>query len=140
MTVTRSNLSVMQISIADIAQLVRGELVGDGKLLVSGFSGIKEAKKNELTFLANPKYEPLLQDTQAGVILVPRQISCPGKSLIRVDNPSLSFTQVISHLLKDALEYKPQGIHPTAVVASGAKLAPDVVVGAHTVIEAGAVI
>ncbi len=79
-------------------------------------------------------------DTQAGVILVPRQISCPGKTLIRVDNPSLSFTQVVNHLLKDAPDYKPHGIHPTAVIAPGAKLAPGVAVGAHTVIEDGAVI
>jgi UDP-3-O-[3-hydroxymyristoyl] glucosamine N-acyltransferase len=130
----------MQISVADIAHLVKGELIGDGKLLVSGFSGIKEAKKNELTFLSNPKYEPLLLDTQAGAILVPRQISCPGKILIRVDNPSLSFTEVVNHLLKDAPDYKPQGIHPTAIIAPGARLGPGVVVGAHTVIEDGAVI
>ena len=97
-------------------------------------------KKNELTFLSNPKYESLLLDTQAGVILVPRQMACPGKTLIRVDNPSLSFTQVVNHLLKDAPDYKPRGIHPTAVIAPGAKLSPGVAVGAHTVIEDGAVI
>src|SRR5271170_4868656 len=130
MTVIRSNPSVMQISVSDIARLVKGELVGDGAILVSGFSGIKEAKENELTFLSNPKYEPLLGDSQAGCILVPRQISCPGKTLIRVDNPSLSFTQVINHLLKDAPDYKPRGIHPTAVIAPGAKLAAGVAVGA----------
>jgi UDP-3-O-[3-hydroxymyristoyl] glucosamine N-acyltransferase len=130
----------MRLSVADIAQLVKGELIGDGTILVSGFSGIKEAKKNELTFLSNSKYEPLLTLTQAGVILVPRQISCPGKTLIRVDNPSLSFTQVVDHFLKDAPSYKPHGIHPTAVIARGAKLAPGVAVGAHTVIEDGAVI
>jgi UDP-3-O-[3-hydroxymyristoyl] glucosamine N-acyltransferase len=140
MTVPRSNLTATSISAADIAQLVQGELVGEGGLLVSGFSGIKEAKKNELTFLSNPKYEPLLLDTQAGVILVPRQTACPGKTLIRVDNPSLSFTQVVNHLLKGAPDYKPRGIHPTAVIAPGAKIARDVAVGAYTVIEDGAVI
>jgi len=140
MTVTRSNSSVTRISAADIAQLVKGELTGDGGLLISGFSGIKEAKKNELTFLGNPKYEPLLLDTQAGVILVPRQITCPGKTFIKVDNPSLAFTQVVNHLLKDGPEYKPCGIHPTAVISPGAKLARDVAVGAHTVIEDGATI
>lgn len=129
-----------RISVSDIAQLVKGELIGDGGLLVSGFSGIKEAKKNELTFLSNPKYEPLLLGTQACVILVPRQISCPGKTLIRVDNPSLSFIEVVNFFLKEAPDCKPRGIHPTAVIAPGAKLAPDVAVGAHTVIEDGAVI
>jgi len=133
-------LSVIRISVADIARLVKGESVGDGGRIISGFSGIKEAKENELTFLGNPKYEPLLGDTQAGVILVPRQISCPGKTLIRVDSPSISFAQVINHLLKDAPDHKPHGIHPTAVVAPGARLAPGVAVGAHTVIEDGAVI
>ena len=130
----------MQISVADIAKLVKGELIGDGELLVNGFSGIKEAKKNELTFLSNSKYEPLLADTQAGVTLVPRQISCPGKTLIRVDNPSLSFTQVVNYFLKDAPDYKPRGIHPTAVIAPGAKLGVGVAVGAHTVIEDGAIV
>ena len=140
MTVIKSNLTAVSISAADIAQLVKGELIGDGGLLISGLSGIKEAKKNELTFLSNLKYEPLLLNTQAGVILVPRQIFCPGKTLIRVDNPSLSFTQVVNYLLKDAPDYKPRGIHPTAVIAPGAKIARDVAVGAYTVIEDGAVI
>ena len=139
MTVTRSNPSV-KISVADIVQLVNGELIGDGGILLSGFSGIKEAKKDDLTFLANPKYEPLLKDTQAGVILVPRQISCPGKTLIRVDNPSLSFTQVVNYLLKDAPDYKPHGIHPTAVIAPGAKIATGAAIGAHTIIEDGAIV
>ena len=48
MTVTRSNLSATQISTASIAQLVKGELIGDGGVIVSGFSGIKEAKKNKI--------------------------------------------------------------------------------------------
>src|SRR5208283_3447007 len=135
-----SDLSVVRIRVADIAKLVNGEVIGDGNLAVSGFSGIKEAKKNDLTFLSNPKYEPLLLDTQAAAILVPRQIACPGKTVIRVDNPSLSFIQVVNHLLKGAPDYKPRGIHPTAVIAPGAKLARDVAVGAHTIIEDGAVI
>lgn len=140
MTVTRSNLTSTPISVADIAQLVKGELIGGGAALISGFSGIKEAKKNELTFLSNPKYEPLLERTQAGAILVPRQTACPGKTLIRVNNPSLAFTEAVNHFLKGVPDYKPRGIHPTAVIAPGAKLARDVAIGAHTVIEDGAVI
>lgn len=141
MTATQSShSSVMRITVADIAKLVGGEVVGDAGRLVSGFSGIKEAKKDDLTFLANPKYEPLLLDTQAGVILVPRQISCPGKTVIRVDNPSLSFSKVVNYLLKGAPDYKPRGIHPTAIVATGAQLARDVAVGPYTVIEANAII
>ena len=137
MTATRSNSTPASVSAAQIAQLVKGELIGDGGSSVSGFSGIKEAKENELTFLSNPKYEPLLRDTQAGVILVPRQISCPGKTLIRVDDPSLCFTQMVSFLLKDAPDHKPKGIHRTAVIAPGAKVSRTAAIGAHAVIEDG---
>lgn len=135
-----SNLSSLSLSVSDIAQLVKGEIVGDGAVIITGFSGLKEAKANELTFLANSKYESLLAETRAGVVLVPRQINCPGKTLIRVDNPSLSFTQVVDFFLKDAPDYRPQGIHPKAVIASSAKLGKNVAVGANTVIEEGAVI
>ena len=133
-------MSSTRLTAVEIAQLVKGDLVGDGRISVSGFSGIKEANEDELTFLSNPKYEPLLSDTRAGVILVPRQIACPGKTLIRVDNPSLSFTQVVNYLLKDAPDHKPHGIHPSAVIAPGAKIAKGAAIGAHTVIEDGAVI
>ncbi|MDE2027455.1 MAG: UDP-3-O-(3-hydroxymyristoyl)glucosamine N-acyltransferase [Candidatus Omnitrophica bacterium] len=140
MTVTKNNLTVKEISASEIAALVKGELAGNGGSLVSGFSGIKEAKKDELTFLANPKYESLLSETQAGVILVPRQTVCPGKTVIRVDNPSLCFTEMVKHFLKDAPDYRPQGIHPTAVIGAKARLAADAAVGPHAIIENGAVI
>ncbi len=139
MTVTR-NKSSLTISAADIARFLKGELIGDGGSVINGFSGIKEAKTDELTFLANPKYEPLLHGTHAGVILVGRQVSCPGKTLIRVENPSLSFTELVSHFYKDAPDYKPSGIHPTAVIAKGAKIGGAVAVGPHVIIEEGAVI
>jgi UDP-3-O-[3-hydroxymyristoyl] glucosamine N-acyltransferase len=70
----------MKITVADIAKLVGGEVVGDAGRLVSGFSGIKEAKKDDLTFLANPKYEPLLLDTHAGVS------SCSPADLLSGEN------------------------------------------------------
>jgi UDP-3-O-[3-hydroxymyristoyl] glucosamine N-acyltransferase len=139
MTATRSNSS-LKITVADIAKLVNGEVVGEGDRCLSGFSGIKEAKKDDLTFLANPKYEPLLLETHAGAVLVPRQISCPGKTVIKVDNPSLSFSIVVNYFLKDAPDFKPRGIHPTAIVSPQARLAADVAIGPYTVIEADAVI
>ncbi len=130
----------MRITVTDIANLVSGEVVGDGNVFISGFSGIKEAKEGEFTFLANPKYEPLLKETKASVILVPRQIACPGKTVIRVDNPSLAFTQAVDFLLKDSVRYQPQGIHPTAIVGQGAVIGHGVALGPYVVIEPGAVI
>ncbi len=130
----------MRIAVTDIAKLVHGEIVGDGNVFVSGFSGIQEAKEGDLTFLVNPKYEPLLTSSKATVIIIPRSMSCPGKTVIRVDNPSVAFTQAINLMLKDTPKYHPSGIHASAVISPQAKLGRNVSVGPLAVIEAGAVV
>ena len=130
----------MNKTVADIAKLVQGEVIGDGRLLLRGFSGIKEAQDGDLTFLASLKYEPLLKDTQASAVIVPKGITYPGKILITVENPSLAFTLVVREFLKEVPSVHPKGIHPTAVIAPNATLGKGVAVGPYTIIEAGACI
>ena len=43
----------MQKTLAEIARIINGEVVGDQDLVVTGLSGIQEAKEGDLTFLAN---------------------------------------------------------------------------------------
>jgi len=128
----------MSHSVADIARWVGGEIIGDGKVLITGCAGIKEAQKGDITFLADLKYASSAKITQAGAIIVPRQVALPGKTFIRVDNPSLAFTEVMRRLLPDPSRHFPKGIHPTAVVAKDALLGKGVVLGPYTVVESGA--
>ena len=58
----------MQITLGEIAELVNGELVGDPAVVINGISGIKEAKKGDITFLANPKYQGLMKATKASAV------------------------------------------------------------------------
>lgn len=128
----------MHLSIADIARLVNGELVGDGRAEITGCAGIVEAKQGELAFLANPKYLTAAQSTKASAVLVPRQIDLPGKVFIRTDSPSLAFTQVLQHFAKQGPQTHPNGVHASAVVSAQAKIGKSVALGPHTVVEAGA--
>jgi UDP-3-O-[3-hydroxymyristoyl] glucosamine N-acyltransferase len=128
------------MTISDIVRLLDGELVGNGQMEITGCAGLKEAKEGDLSFLANPKYEPLAKESKASVIIVPRQTSLPGKVVIRVDHPSLAFSIVINHLLKDAPPLINPGIHPTAIIAKDAVLGKDVAIGPYVVIEPKAVI
>ena len=43
-------------TVKQLAVLVGGQVIGDEDLVVSGVSGIKEAKAGEITFVANRKY------------------------------------------------------------------------------------
>src|SRR5512146_2409802 len=104
----------MKKSVGEIAKIVGGELCGDPAVEITGFSGLKEAKKGDLSFVANLKYGPLAEETLASAVIVPRELSVPGKIFIRTDNPSLAFSKVVALFVESTL-IPLKGIHPTAV-------------------------
>lgn len=127
----------MRKTLAEIAKLVDGELVGDRETVIIGVCGIKEAGEGHLTFVANPKYFPLVEKTKASAILTPLGMDVPGKSIIRTKDPSLAFSKVLSVIQKEEAPVC-RGIHKAAVIADDAVLGCDVSVGACAVIEKGA--
>lgn len=125
----------MRKTLREIACAIEGEVVGDENALITGVSGIKEAGPGDITFLANPKYAPLLKTTAACAVIISKDTEAPAsKAVIRCKNPSLAFAKVIS-LLSPLETKRPKGIHPSALVAKGAKLGTGVSIGAYTVIE-----
>ncbi|MDD5610103.1 MAG: UDP-3-O-(3-hydroxymyristoyl)glucosamine N-acyltransferase [Candidatus Omnitrophica bacterium] len=126
----------MRMTLKEIAELVGGEVVGDAGTEINGVSGIKEAKKGDITFLANSKYSPLLDETQASAVIVSKEVrSCP-RPLVRTDNPSLSFAKVVALFSPSQVKH-PQGIHPSVVLGKDVKLGKGVSLGAYTVVEEG---
>ena len=80
----------MQLTAEIIANHLGGELEGNGKVEVSDFAKIEEARPGTITFLANPKYTHYIYTTGASVVLVRRDFvaEAPVKAtLIRVDDP-----------------------------------------------------
>ena len=126
----------MRKTLGEISQLIDGEVVGDGSLIITGFSGIKEAKEGDLTFLANSKYFALAQGTKASAIITPRDTAVPGKSLIRTDNPSLAFSKIISLVGVKPVHFK--GVDKNTAIAQDVKLGKNVSIGPYAIIESGA--
>lgn len=129
----------MRFKLGEIARLVQGELVGSPDTVITGISGIKEAKEGDITFLANSKYASLMQATKASAIITSREPIETKKPLIKTENPSIAFTTVVGLIAPGTLKH-PAGIHPTAVISPKAQLAKGVAVGAFTVVEDGATI
>lgn len=124
-------------TLKEIAQLIGGEVIGDADTRITGVCGIKEAQEGDITFLANPKYAPLLDQTRASAVITSRQVNSAPKPIIRVENPSLAFTQVISSIIPPDTA-RPRGIHASAIVGNKVKLGKDVALGAYVVIGDGA--
>ena len=89
----------MEITVGQIAALVNGIVEGDSDIKINNYSKIEEGKPGCLTFLANPKYEHYIYETQASVVLV-RKDFVPEKklstTLIKVDDPYATIAQLLN--------------------------------------------
>jgi len=126
----------MRVTLDTVAKAIDGTVVGDGSVEISGVAGIREAREGDLTFLANPRYEPYLECTNASAIIVAENHRKSRKPLIQNPNPYLAFLKAVRFFQGDAERPAP-GIHPTAVVAPDAKVDPSATLGPHVVLERG---
>ncbi len=129
----------MRVTLDTVAKAIDGEVVGDGSIEITGVAGIREAQEGDLTFLANPRYEPYLEQTRASAVIVAENHRSTSKALIRNPNPYLAFLKAVCFFRGEEERPEP-GIHPTAVVADGASIDPTASIGPHTVIETGATV
>jgi len=120
----------MQKTLKEIAQAVNGEVVGNDNITIKGVCGIKEAKEGDISFLANNKYLPFIDKTQASAIITSREVKSASKPIIRTDNPSLAFVKIVSLFAPGEIQ-KPRGVHPTAILGKDVKLAKNVSIGAY---------
>lgn len=123
----------MQKTLKEIAQFIAGEIVGDPNVIISGVAGLKEAGAGDITFLANPKYLPLLEKTHACAVITAPDIEFRARNLIRTPHPSMAFAKVVSWLAPSEVRH-PVGIHPTAILGKGVLLGEDVALGPYAVI------
>jgi UDP-3-O-[3-hydroxymyristoyl] glucosamine N-acyltransferase len=127
----------MQITVAEIGTLLRGEVVGNGQALVSKVAKIEEGEPGALSFLANPKYESHIYETKSTAVLVNKDFkpSAPvSAAMIRVDDAYASFTALLEQFASISLMAR-RGVHATAVVPEGLKAGKDIYIGALACIE-----
>lgn len=120
----------MALTAREIAQLVGGELRGDPESAVDGVAALDRAGPRHVTFLASPRYAPLLMKSNASIVLVARDMAdAPGAapSRIVVERPH----EAIQLLLPRLYDLAP----PEAWIAPTARLGRGVQLGAGVRIE-----
>ena len=110
---------------------------------VRGIGALGTAGPGELSFLGNSKYRAEVAATRASVVLLPVDydgLPQPNQLFLLVDNPSAALARLCSRI-EQLLWPKPApGIHPSAQVAQGAKVAASATIGPLCVVEEGAVV
>jgi UDP-3-O-[3-hydroxymyristoyl] glucosamine N-acyltransferase len=124
------------ISLAELATITGGELIGDSSATVTMVAPMDKAEEGHVTFLSNPKYAKHLAECKATVVMVKeaQREQCTGNALIVAD-PYVAFAKVAQAL--DTTPAPASQIAPSAVIAEDVKLGEQVSIGANAVIESG---
>ncbi len=128
-------------TVAEIAALVGGRVVGDKSLVIEAVSEVAGAGPKDAASLHNMKYAAAAAQVPAGCLLVPPQAAdapCAAKAKVVVADPQAAFAVLLG--LVDAAQRAeiPAGISAKASVHPGARLGKGVRVGDFCVVEAGA--
>lgn len=104
-----------------------------GDIEITGAAGLDDAGSGEVSFLANPRYTPKINTTQAAALYLsedaPIERDIP---VLRAKDPYLAYTRAL-RLFHPEPEFAP-AIHESAVIDPSAKVADNVWIGACSVI------
>jgi len=126
----------MEFTVEQIAAMLGGEIEGDASLKINMLSKIQEAKKGQIAFLSNPKYESYIYSTQASAVIVNKDFK-PKKTvsaaLIKVTDPYSSFTRLLEEYHK-FITFQKSGVEEPSFLGKDASVGHDVYRGAFSYI------
>ncbi len=127
----RTNLP-QPLSLAHIAELIGGALIGDPDTQVTGISEVESAQPGDLVFVWDKSYVVSAFESLAAAVVVPPEWSQPAKPHIQVADPRLAMAQLLAHLFPPPPF--PERIAPTAVLGERVRLGQGVFIGDYAVI------
>lgn len=120
-------------TVAELAALVSGRVVGDGEAVVTRVSSTEGAGAGDIAFVEEEKFVERARECRASCVIMPEGTRLEGaRSVIEVKRPKLAFALIAEVL--HAPRRREASVHPTASVASSAKLGEGVYVGAGVVV------
>ncbi len=123
----------MQKTLKEIAEIVGGELIGDGKIKITGLNSIETARAGELTF-ADEKHIAEAKNSAASAVIIPKDFTGEiQKNVIKVDAPKFAFAKLME-IFKPQINI-PDGISEKAFIGKNAKISPTAKIMAFAYID-----
>lgn len=127
------------LTLAQIALHVDGVIIGDAECKISNVSTLQAANSQQISFLANSKYKKYLPTSQAGAVIVRKEMASFVKnSAIVVDDPYVAYAKIAT--LLNPPKKITIGISLTAMVEAGVTILKTVSIGPQVVIEANVIL
>ena len=131
----------MEFTAEQLAGFLNGKIEGDPSVRVNDVSKIEEGKSGTLAFLANPKYNKYIYDTDASIVLINQDLVLEKKvkaTLIRVKDAYEAFASLLD--LYEQSKPRKTGISPNASIAETATTGENLYAGDFVYVGEGAVI
>ena len=129
----------MKLTVAQLAERIGAELVGEGSAAISAVGTIEGGDENTVTFITDSRRIPALEKSRAGAVIVGRGIEGLAKPQLIVENVDAALIEALN-VFAPKLKAVPEGIDRTAKVGQDVSIAKGVAIGPGVVIDDGVTI
>lgn len=126
----------MEFTASQIAGFINGKIIGDENAAITGVSPIESAAEGHLSFIAQDRFSPYLDESPCSVVIVSEHLlnrDSYKPTVIAVPDAYLSF-QVLMNLYQE-MQGKKAGIEEGSVIHESAQIGSDVYVGTFSYIS-----
>lgn len=132
------------MKLKEINQIINGKLFGNEEIVIENIASIEKAKQGDISFIADEKFFPLIETTNASCVIIsqiPKNQKC---AFIQVEHPYLAFKKLADIFYP--LDKPFQEIHSSVIYGKNCKLgknisiAPFVFIGDEVILEDNVII
>ncbi len=117
-----------------ISDYIDASVVGDAETQVDNIASIESATFGSITFLSNPKYKKLLDQTEASAVIVQDDIKTSNNiTLLVCNDPYLAYAK-LSKLFANKIDLSKGSIHDSSFIHESVALGEGVVIGPNVFI------
>ena len=127
----------MQKTLAEIAQIVEGEITGQETAVISGVKNIALAGPEDITFAVEPHIGEAAA-CAAGAVIIPDDVKDFPKTAVRVKDPRLAFAKLLEVFTPPV--HLQRGISERAYIGENVKIGKNVTVMPFAMVDDNAVV
>jgi UDP-3-O-[3-hydroxymyristoyl] glucosamine N-acyltransferase len=135
-----NNTEKRAFALSWLAERLSGELVlpgtlnggAGGDIQIGGAAGLEHAGPGDITYISDPSKMDMAEESAASAVIVPLEVEESGKPIIRIENPRLAFAQMLGLFALPA--GLPVGVHPMAIIGTGAVVGKDAAIGPYVIV------
>lgn len=114
----------MKLSIEEIADLIKGRVIGNEQIIIAGINSLERAEDGEIAFFYDMRYRGQVSQTRASALVVPNELDGYIGCQIVVSNPRLAYAVLAGKFAPPVARYP--GISSDAVLDETASAGNDV--------------